>query len=256
MSTVSVRAQQYVQYKLAKNQATLRGILIRLLDQIFFIEGKKGKGKTIATVAICHDLREMFGKPVIIVGTKMGLTEKFGPFTFLSEKQFIAELDKIAKISKSTPDGEAESAIVTALKAMGVLIMNATIIFDEAYKLFESRGGGADKLVRLFGYFVAQSRHYHLTIGVIAPHRDMVDKRVRRQIDFYGRASTTCKSIPDPQTGRPVCVRWKCPHTTIVRFRGGATRFKLKVWGPSYWDKFDTWALVGFREKSLQIETV
>jgi len=238
-----------------RNLGKLKQLLSYLLNSIVFLEGKKGKGKTLAATAIIHQLRELFGKPVVVIGTKMGLNANFGPFVFLDEKQFINELDKISTISKNSPDSEVENAVHTALQNLGVDIMNATLVFDEAYKLFDARTP-SDKLVRVFGYFVAQSRHYNITIILIAPNRDMIDKRVRRQIDWFGRVSTTCKSLPNPETGRPMCVRPRCPHRTTVRFVGGIDKFKFTIYGPNYWDKYDTWAVVGFRSSHLKIGNV
>lgn len=242
--------EAYLEARRQANVAKKKQLLVNLVNQVTLLEGKKGKGKTLAAVAIVKSVRELYDKPVVIIGSKMGLTEEFGDYTFLDEKQFVNELDSVAKISKSTPDEAVQGAVEKALRNLGVNIYNAVLVFDEAYKLFDARTP-SDKLVRVFGYFVAQSRHYGITIVLISPHRDMIDKRVRRQADWYGRCSTTCKSLPDPETGKPVCVRPQCPHRTTVRFIGGATRFKLSMYGPDYWPLYDTWSLVGFRQSHL-----
>ncbi|KKN33908.1 hypothetical protein LCGC14_0799010 [marine sediment metagenome] len=235
-----------------RNRLKLQQLLAHFWNQIVFLEGKKGKGKTLAAVAIVKQLRDLFGKHVVCIGSRLGLTEAFGEHTFLDERRFIEELDKIRLISKDTDDAQVQTAVEGALASLGIDIMDATLVFDEAYKLFDARTP-SDKLVRVFGYFMAQSRHYNITIVLVAPNRDMIDKRVRRQIDWFGRCSTTCRSVPNPETAKPMCVKRGCPHRTTVRFIGGAERFKLTIYGPTYWDLFDTWTRVGFRESHLRI---
>jgi len=249
-------ASEEIRYLRAlRMQAWNRQLLSRLLNCVSLIEGKKGKGKTLSAVAIGYNMREEFGRPVVVVASKMGLSESFGDYTFLDERSFINELDKVAKISKETPEDVVADAVQSALESLGVSIVNSIIIFDEAYKLFDSRTP-SDKLVRVFGYFVAQSRHYNITILLLTPDRGMVDRRVRRQVDWFGRCTTTCRSIPDPETNEPVCIRPRCPHRTVLRFRGGAERFRLHFFGPNYWHMFQTYALVGFRQSHLRIEQI
>lgn len=249
------RFEAFLREREQRNIAKLKQLLLFLINQVVFLEGKKGKGKTLAATAIIKNLKDHFGKPVVVIGSKMGLNENFGEYTFLDEKDFVGELDKIATISKDTPEDVVQDVVEQALKRLGVQITDVTLVFDEAYKLFDARTP-SDKLVRVFGYFVAQSRHYGVTIVIIAPNRDMIDKRVRRQIDWWGRCTTTCKSLPNVETGRPECVRPDCPHRTTVRFVGGRDRFKFTIYGPNYWDMYDTWAKVGFRQSSLKIGSV
>lgn len=253
MATKQQELQQMRLFALQqKNLAKLRQLIGYLVNQIVFLEGKKGKGKSLGAVGITKNMKELFNKPVVVIGTKMGLNENFGDYTYLDEKQFIAELEKVSAVSKDTTDTDLGEAVDAALKKLGVDIMNAILIFDEAYKFFDARTP-SDKLVRVFGYFVAQSRHYNITMILIAPNRDMIDKRVRRQIDWFGRASTTCKSLPNPETGQLECIRPGCPHTTTVRFIGGIEKFRLRFYGPTYWNMYNSTQVVGFRDSSLKI---
>ena len=254
MTTAVQRRKQeaLLQLKEERGRAKTWELLSLMSNQIVMLEGKRGKGKTLAATAMAYQLRELFGKKVVVIGTKMGLTSEFGPFIFLDEKQFIRELDKISTISKQTPDGAVGDAVEAALKEMKVDIFDSVMVIDEAYKLFDSRTP-SDKLVRVFGYFIAQSRHYRTTLLILTPNRDMLDKRVRRQIDWFGRCTTTCRSTPEPETGRLQCIRLGCLHRTTVRFVGGLDRFKLIIYGPNYWNKFDSGTIVGFRPSQLQI---
>ncbi len=210
-----------------------------LVGSITLLEGKKGRGKTLSAVALAYQMKEFFGIPVVAVGSNMDLQrDKFGDFTFLDEKEFIRNLDDVTKISKGTADDIVGDAIEKVMSHMGISILNSLIIFDEAYKFFDSRTP-SDKLVRVFGYFVAQSRHYKSTIFLLTPNRDMIDKRVRRQVDFFGRCFTNRK------TG-----------ITLVRIRGGVDSWKLRIWGPNYYSMYDSWNILGFRSKHLQIAGV
>jgi len=208
------------------------------LESIVLLEGKRGRGKTLALVAMSYQLRELFGRHVITVGSKAGLRPEFGDYTYLDETAFLKELNGIREVSATTPEGAMQEVVEEALRRMGINILGATMIFDEAYKLFDCRST-AEKLVKVFGYFIAQSRHYGTTILLSSPHRDMIDKRVRRQIDWYGRC-------------------FYSPHTQIctVRFTSGADSIKMRIYGPNYFDLFDSWVLLGYRKRQLQIGEV
>ena len=153
----------------------------------------------------------------------------------MDEREFIDNLDRLTKVSKNTDDGQVGDAIEEVMKNMGISIQNALLVFDEAYKFFDARTP-SDKLVRVFGYFVAQSRHYKSSLFLISPNRDMIDKRVRRQIDWFGRCFTNQRT-----------------KVTTVRLTGGVESVRMRINGPSYWDMYDTHAILGFRAKHLNI---
>ncbi|KKL56721.1 hypothetical protein LCGC14_2242610, partial [marine sediment metagenome] len=210
--------------------------LQKMIRSVSLLEGKKGRGKTIAAVSICYNLKEFFDIPTVCIGSSMDLVKsEYGNYQFLDDKEFINELSKLTSVGKSTEDSEIGGAIEETLKTMGVTVTNACLVFDEAYKFFDARTP-SDKLVRVFGYFVAQSRHYKCTILLLSPYRDMIDKRVRRQIDYYGRCFTNQKT-----------------HYTTVRMSGGMESWRFKIFGPNYWEMYDTHVLLGFRAKHLQI---
>jgi hypothetical protein len=225
---------QAKQERILQKQAEAIGSLVR---NITLFEGKKGRGKTLAAVAMAYQMREFFDIPTTVIGSSMDLTDKYGAYTFLDEREFIDNLDKVTKISKGTAEQEVGDAIETVMDNMGISIHNSLLIFDEAYKFFDARTP-SDKLVRVFGYFVAQSRHYKCSLFLISPNRDMIDKRVRRQIDWFARCFTN-----------------KRTNITTVRLTGGVESWKLRVNGPTYWDMYDTHAILGFRAKHLNITT-
>ncbi len=241
------RFKAWKQIQERRNEDKKKRLLSYLLNQIVLLEGKKGRGKSLSSIALAYELREMFNKPVIIVGTKVGITDNFGPFKFLSTQEFVEQLDQISNIANTDEEGVGETVIERALKSLGIDIMDSTILFDEAIKLFDSRTP-SDKLVRLFGYFVAQSRHYNITMVIAIPNRDNLDKRVRRQIDWFGRCTTTCRTL------NKKCIRPGCRHITTIRFVGGIDRFKLRLEGTKYWSMYNSWSIVGFRPSQTSIK--
>ncbi len=204
-----------------------------LLRQRTLLEGVAGSGKSLAGVALMKMLKELCGMDIVVIGSKMDLNEHFGNYTFLDEKEFIENLAKITEIGKSTSEQQLGNAVEMLLQQEGVSIMNTCLVFDEAYKLFDARTP-SDKLVRVFGYFIAQSRHYKSTIILMSPDRKDLDRRIRRQINWFGQCTT------------------RNNKTTVV-LRDGRESYLLKIHGPNYWHMYDTHALVGFRTKHLAI---
>ncbi len=137
----------------------------QLQKKITFVSGKKGKGKTAFAVGASWWLRESFNQPVVAIGTKMGLNERFGPFSYLPEAEF---KDELAKIEMVASEDENAQMVAEIFKKKGIKIMGATLVFDEAYKLMNARTP-QDKMVKLTVQFVAQCRHYLCTPIILAP---------------------------------------------------------------------------------------
>jgi len=216
--------------------------LSRLLETAILYEGKKGRGKTLTAAAQSYQLRERFGRHVIAVGSKMGLKPEFGEFQQLSEGEFKNALDTIAEVAE---DAEAEKRgaeeVHKALLSRGVDLLYSTLVFDEAYKLFDA--SHRDRICRLFGYFIAQSRHYHSTIILCTPNRKMVDQRVTQQIDWWGRVFHN-----------------KWTDTCEVILTAGLETMTFSIDGRDgthhipYYDMYDSWTLLGFRKAHLTME--
>ena len=230
--------ERLVEMKLLLAESKEEDALARLVETAILLEGKKGRGKTLSAVAVTYQLRERFNRHVITVGSKMGLKPEFGEHADLTETQF---KDALSKIQDVIDEAAGAEEVVKALRAKGVDLMYATIVFDEAYKLFDCRTP-SDKLARVFGYFMAQQRHYHCTTLLLTPNREMVDKRVRQQLDWQGR-----------------CFHNKWSHKCTLRLVGGLETMTFTFSGiddayhTSYYSLYDTHTLVGFRRKHLDI---
>ncbi len=230
--------ERLVELKIALADQKEEDALARLVEMAVLLEGKKSRGKTLSAIAICYQLRERFNRHVITVGTKMGLKPGFGEFENLKETQF---KDALGKVQDVVDEEEGAEAVVKALQAKGVDLMYATLVFDESYKLFDCRTP-SDKITRLFGYFMAQQAHYHCTTLLLTPNRDMIDKRVRQQLDWQGR-----------------CFHNKWTHKCTVRLVGGLETMTFTLSGIDdtnhipYYEMYDRWNLVGYRRKHLEI---
>lgn len=216
--------------------------LARLLETAVLYEGKKGRGKTLTAVGQSFQLRERFGRHVIAVGSKMGLKPEFGEFQNLDEKEFKNALDTISEVAENE-DSEKRGAeeVHKALLSRGVDLLYSTLVFDEAYKLFDA--SHRDKLSRLFGYFVAQSRHYHCTILLLTPNRKMVDQRVTQQIDWWGRV------FHNKWTDKCEVILTAGLETMTFSIDGADGTYHLP-----YYEMYNSWALLGFRKSHLTIE--
>ncbi len=226
------------QYGLVKARVAQLKTFHPLIYNTTMLQGSKGTGKSITAVGMSYFMRTVFGLDTVVVGTSLDLNDKFGPNTFLDEREFVEQLASITQVGKDTTIEELKVPIDQALKEMGIKIHGSLLIFDEAYKLFDARSPN-DKLVKLFGYFIAQSRHYKCTILLLAPSRDDLDKRVRRQIDYLGD-----------------CSKNERRNTIITRFRSLKSHesWTLETYIPNYQHMYDTHAFVGFRTKQMQIK--
>ena len=216
-------------------------VLLKLLETSIDVVGKKGRGKSLTTVAIAYQMRERFNRHVICVGSKMGLKPSFGPYQVMNENDF---RDEMERIDAAAGEEETVEQVAKAFEKYGISIFYSTIVFDEAYKLFESRRA-SDKFVQLTGYFFAQQRHYHVTTILCTPDEDMIDKRVVRQLDWKGR-----------------CYHNKYTDICRTRFVQGLQIETLEVDGtedvlhPAYYEMYDTHALVGYTKASLHVNSI
>ena len=234
---------QLIELKYALLDSREEDALARLIETSVCVEGKKGRGKTLFAVAACYQMRERFNRHIITVGSKMGLKPEFGAAESMTEIQFKDALAKIQEVVNESEEAAAE-AVVGALREKGVDLLYATVVFDEAYKLFDARTP-QDKLVRLFGYFMAQQRHYFCTTILLTPNREMVDRRVRQQVDWFGR-----------------CYHDDWNHTCTVRLTAGLDTIVFTFSGADdslhtpYYNMYNTHNLVGYRRSHLDIKTI
>ncbi|MEM3426780.1 MAG: zonular occludens toxin domain-containing protein [Nitrososphaerales archaeon] len=230
---------QLVALDLAAEQEDLAKALEQLLNKITFVSGKKGKGKTAFAVAASYNIRELFGRPVVCVGSRMGLRPEFGPFDYIPEAEFKEELAKITLVANEDENAEH---VAEVFRRRGIHLIGSVVVFDEAYKLMNARTP-QDKLVKLTVQFVSQIRHYDCTAIVLAPDISMVDKLIRLQFDWTGQA------FYNPYTG-----------VVVVHLTYGldTLNFEIDLFDdslhPAYASMYNTRNIVGYRAASLNIK--
>lgn len=207
---------------------------LEFLLSLIVIEGKKGSGKTLLAIALATKFKEYYNKKIILDFRPF---PAFGEYGYMDEVKFMAELNKVTDIIKSTPQDDVNLGIEWSLKKLNLDIENSVMIFDEAYRYFDCRTP-SDKLVRVFGYFVAQMRHYHITMILLCPNKRYLDRRVRDQIDFLGRVAFNRKTL--------------VAHSRFLSYVTGEVK-PLKVYGPNYFDLYDSWSPIAMRRKVLDL---
>ena len=215
--------------------------LSQLREKTLLIEAKKRRGKTLTAMALAWEMRERFGQAVVVVGSNMGLKPEFGPAQFMTEAEFRQELENIALVANEAENAEQ---VAKAFEKYGIKIYGATIIFDEARKLFNRRAP-MDKLCQLFADYLMQSSHYHTTNILTAPEEQDIDRRVCKQIDWRGRVYHN-----------------KYTNIARCRFTQGVETIVYEVNGASseehapFYSFYDSWALLGFRQRALSIKQI
>ena len=207
---------------------------LEFLQTLIVIEAKKGSGKTLLAIALATKFKEYFHKKVLL---DFMPKPAFGEYMYLDETKFMEELNKVTDIVKATSQDDIALGVEWSLKKLGLDIENAVIIFDESYRYFDCRTP-TDKLVRVFGYFVAQMRHYHVTMILLCPNKRYLDRRVRDQIDYLGKVAFNPGSL--------------VAHARFLSYITGEIK-PLKIYGPNYFDLFDSWGPIAMRRKVLDL---
>lgn len=215
-------------YDLTERQQTL----LPFTEGITVFEGRKGSGKSTSAVALLWYLREEFGLPSVC---DFPLKEAFGEAEFFDLKIFIENLRFIAQHFKASEDSSARKA-VDELMEKGKIpkIVQKAIFLDEGYQYADSREPGA-KDVKLFGYWIQQIRHFQSPLIMVVPHLDMIDKRVRRQVDRV----LTCETWTEPDG-----TRWTYAVGDDISLD---EQVELYVNASVFQEMFDSWVLTPIR---------
>ena len=228
--------------QLERNYDTLR----YFLDCMTLLYGQMGTGKTTNAVAMAYWMREMFGRPVICVGTTLGIKPPFGDYSYLTVKEFIEQFLLIDKISNEVREEQiSEQDLPRFLKfcqeTRGLKLYNCILVVDEMYKYADAHRSSSPLTLAITN-FVDQMRHYHCAWIGMTPTIGRITNRLRDQIRWR------CK--PDEGPDRVYHLRFVGPHGVKV----------LTINGPDYAGKypgdpeamFDSWAFTGFNAKGLE----
>lgn len=210
-----VRLQKW-EYKEAKFFAPLS-------EGVIWLRGKAGGGKTATAVDISYKLRKYFGKtPILDFKPK----DRFGYYEYMGPREFVTILEKMGDLVESGKmDGLDEDALAKLFKEeLGIDLMNATIVLDEAYRYLRNRHP-TKRLVLAYGDFVQTWRHYHLTIIMCSPFKQL-DKLATGQVTL----DMVCSF--DPRTKK-----------VMARGRDTNTLEGVKLITPMDWcgELYDSW---------------
>ena len=209
--------------------------LLPFIEGITVLEGRKGSGKSTASVALLYLLKEHFNMPIVC---DFPLKEDtFGPYTHMDINAFVKDLQTVSAATKGDSPDVAERAMDSLMKGKHSILDGSAILLDEAYKYLDCRTP-ADKVVRLFGYWISQIRHFRASLIIVIPDISMMDKRIHRQIDRIGRVYT------DHDTGEVVAL-----FNDIM----AGERKRLIFDATKYWPMFDSWVLTPFRMQHMNI---
>ena len=209
--------------------------LLPFIDGITVLEGRKGSGKSTASVALLYLLKEHFNMPVVC---DFPLKEEtFGEYTHMDINSFVKDLRIVSEATKGDSADVAERAVDKLMGGRRSILDGSAILLDEAYKYLDCRTP-ADKVVRLFGYWISQIRHFRASLIIVVPDVSMMDKRIHRQIDRIGRVYT------DHESGEVVAL-----FNDIM----AGERKRLVFDAEKYWTMFDSWVLTPFRMQHMNV---
>ncbi len=213
--------------------------LSNFLNGFNFLYGSMGRGKTASAVGISYWLRELYGLPVVAIGTDFGFSPDFGPYTFIDREGFVRECVKLnqmaSELSKASLIGEEADRFVSDFVAEhDLLLYGATLLIDELQNFASARDGNG-RVARVFQEFIGVMRHYRCTLFGMAPRFNDVDVKFRIQAKWFARPEI------DTKTG------W-CD----LRFTGSGGHFGLRLYVPDYAPMYNSWQPISFDSKRLE----
>lgn len=233
----------YTRQQLAENYDVLR----YMVSSVIALVGPMGVGKSTCAVALAWWMKLLFEMPVVTIATSMGLTDKFGPSTFLSLREFIEQLKLMTVIAQEIEENgirdpaEVEKFLAFCKQTRGLLLYRAILLTDEMQKTSTGRRA-SDPVNMALLEFVDQMRHYHCTMITMTPRFMNLDPKLREQTKWQ------CRPRPDPET-----------RTYYCEFRGPQGKKVVNIYGPKFQGKnredpnrmFDSWAFAGFNMARL-----
>ncbi len=105
-----------------------------------------------------------------------------------------------------------------------VELKNTSVVLDEAYLYVDSRLTQSS-FSRLMTYFVMQTRKRNVDLYITTQQFENVDIRLRRNCDIRALCRYNQKN--------QIC------RVRLIDLRSGKKR-KIKIWGPQFFDFFDT----------------
>lgn len=158
--------------QVTRQEAKLLKFFAPLTETVIWLYGKADAGKTITAVSVSHSLREFYGKMPIL---DFHPRDAYGPYEYMGPRELVTALEKIGDMIDSgalidTMDEETIGGILE--KELGIHLLNATIVLDEAYRVLRKRHSGK-RLILVHEDLLQIYKHYHLTIIMCSPGHDI-----------------------------------------------------------------------------------
>jgi len=166
--------------RLSKQERRELEFFAPLTDAFIWLRGIARSGKTATSISISHNLRKYFNKTPII---DFRPYDSFGYYEFLPAYNFIEMLQSFGDlIDSGVLDGLDNVALREKVKQkLGYDLIDSTLVLDEAYKNLRSRTP-SKKEVLAYTDFLQTYGHYHITVVMISPFKNQIDKDAGRQV--------------------------------------------------------------------------
>lgn len=164
-----------------------------MTEAFIWLRGKARSGKTASSVSIAYNLRKYFGKTPIL---DFKPYPAFGYYQYMGTIEFIEMLEAFGDLTEQGKlDGLDKEALKETFKReLGYDLMDSTIVLDEAYKSLRSRTP-SKKVVLAYNSFLQTYGHYFITMVIISPFANMIDKDVTRQVTLPLNCSYDSRSM-------------------------------------------------------------
>ena len=279
------KAEQVKGFMARREAKRLMSVYSLLLEKFVVLNGSKGMGKTSSGIHLAYNLRELSKREVIVVGTLIGMTDEFGPYTFMSSADFICQMRLISKIAPTlSPELTQEEINIALLNGRGcsnpmhdpdyVQLANGQwkrreIVSEKAMENIQDQGSEcwtSTNGVVIYRAIVLLDEGNEFTGGEFAsnPLVRLFSKMIQ---EMRHLRITLFLMTPEPEDLAPKirrqvdtygdCVTFLKAHPVYakVNFSGGTLmeRFSIRFPSQRYWKMFTSFNILALRERSLTI---
>jgi len=186
--------------RLTKQQKRELEFFAPLTESFIWLRSKARSGKTASLVSIAYNLREYFNKTPIL---DFKPYDNFGYYEYMDVDMFIETQQLFSKLVKEGVfDGLSGQDLRKAVKKETRYdLIDATIGLDEAYKNLWSRQPSKQEVL-VYNSFCQTYGHYHMTVIIISPFKNQIDKDAARQVTVELNCSYDPRSMLVMAKGR------------------------------------------------------
>ncbi len=282
-NSIAIEVAGYIQQQRSQKQADER--LRRFEDMIgkmIVLWGPKRTGKTSSMVYLGHNLQKLTGYHVVVVGTLVGLNEKFGESTFLAAEDFVCQMRTVSQLAptlEGLPEDEIELRLLEARSCTNpehdpefILLANNQWVKEDiaSKKAAENAiGRGEQCWTAANGVIIYRAiimidegnefmggdvqmnplvRLFALFVQRMAHLKLTIIAAAPRKADIAPKMAMQVDSFAR-------CNTFKGKGYTKIAFRDGLMqdRWTLKFLYARYWEMYESFNLLGIRGRNLSI---